>query len=250
MQSPALFKTLRRMLSPLRVQTRARPSNTFSIARRDQVTLYRDCKAQMWHEEEGPVVLQFLAALNRAAVDATRYFSVHAAVLGKGRRVVAVAGDSGSGKSTLAAALAIRGWRYGSDESLSFDDDGDVVPYAKPVTLNPWSWKELNLKPGDDFVSQVEAPFGIDELQGSPLENGMKLTDLVIPHITAGPPAIEALSPSEAVKTLLQLSFNHYRDGTQAFQVSTRVAATAQAWRLQMGSPLATAAFLDDVLAG
>lgn len=204
----------------------------------------------MWHEEVEPVVLQFLAALNRAAVDATQYFSVHAAVLGKGGRVVAVAGDSGSGKSTLAAALALHGWRYGSDESLSFDEEGRIVPYPKPVTLNPWSWKELNLKPGDDFLSQVEAPFGINDLQGSPLDSGLNLTDLVIPQIASGRPAIEALPASEAVKTLLQLSFNHYRDGARAFQISTRVAATARVWRLQMSSPLATASYLEDALPG
>lgn len=226
---------------------RARPSKTYSLATRDdKLTLYRDCKYITSQSESGVVIMRLLAEMNRAAVEATTRFAVHAAVVGNDERVIVIAADSGGGKSTLAAALLQQGLRYGSDEALCLDDDARVVTYPKPISLDPWSWQALGLAADESF--DVEAPFTVDDLGTGYLEEGRVPTDLVIPVFTDGPPSLTPLPPSAVVTTLLQLSFNHYRDGARAFALTTQLAQSMRAWKVEVGPPIETAKHLLETL--
>ncbi|HEU4749506.1 MAG TPA: hypothetical protein VFT54_00440 [Acidimicrobiia bacterium] len=226
---------------------RARPSKTYSLATKDdKLTLYRDCKYITSQTESGAVIMRLLAELNRAAVESTSRFAVHAAVVGDDDRVIVIGADSGGGKSTLAAALLQQGLRYGSDEALCLDDNARVVNYPKPISLDPWSWKALGLTADESF--EEEAPFTANELGAGYLEEGRVPTDLLIPAFTDGPPSVTPLPPSAVVATVLQLSFNHYRDGARAFALSTGLARVMRAWKVEVGPPIETAKHLLETL--
>ena len=226
---------------------RARPANTFSVAHRnDRLVLYRDCRFQASHVEPAPLVLRFLAELNRAAVAASPFFAVHAAVVGDDRRILVIAADSGGGKSTLAGAFVHLGLRYGSDEALCLDDQGFVVPYPKPINLNRWSWERLGLSPTDGF--EQESPYPPAAFRAELLEKGRRPSDLLLPSFVDGEPSIEPLAPSSAVTALLQLSFNHYHDGPRAFRLSTEAAQHMRVWKLGVGDPAATAKLVTSTL--
>jgi hypothetical protein len=71
-------------------------------------------------------------------VSASKRLTFHASgIADPAGRVVALVGRSGAGKSTAAARLAALGWGYVSDEVVSVDDDARVVPFARPVLLEP-----------------------------------------------------------------------------------------------------------------
>ncbi len=61
--------------------------------------------------------------------------AVHACAVAFDGRAVLVPGRSLSGKSTIAAALVDQGGTYYSDEYALLDPDGQVLPYARPLTL-------------------------------------------------------------------------------------------------------------------
>jgi len=193
------------------------------------------------------MTLRALAELNRAAVATTPHFAVHAGVVGTQDQVFVIAADSGGGKSTLVAAMLQQGLLYGSDEALCLDDDGHVVPYPKPISLDRWSWSSLGLTPHETTAD--EYPFTASDLGVGLLAEGRFPTDLLIPTFTDGSPSVTPLSPSAVVSNLLQLSFNHYRDGARAFDLSTRLAREMRAWRVEVGNPIETAKHILETLA-
>jgi len=239
-ESADIFDRVDRLLGVLERPLRARPSNTFSLAtKNDKLTLYRDCNYLAAHDDKEVMILRALAELNRAAVAATPHFAVHAGVVGSEDHVFVIAADSGGGKSTLTAAMLQQGLEYGSDEALCLDDEALVVPYPKPISLDSWSWNALGLTPDDTFTE--EAPFTAGDLGAGLLGDRRAPTDLLIPSFTDGYPSLTSLPASAVVSSLLQLSFNHYRDGARAFHLSTSLARKMRAWRVEVGNPIETA---------
>jgi hypothetical protein len=211
------------------------------------LTLYRDCNYVAAHNDQDVIILRALAELNRAAVAATPHFAVHAGVVGTQDDVFVIAADSGGGKSTLTAAMLQHGLQYGSDEALCLDDEALIMTYPKPISLDRWSWNALGLTPGDTLAEEV--PFTVDDLEADLLIDGRVPTHLLIPSFTDGSPSITPLPASAVVANLLQLSFNHYQNGARAFNLSTRLATTMRAWRVEVGNPIETAKHILETLA-
>jgi len=69
----------------------------------------------------------------------------HAAVVGKGERMVLLPGEAGRGKTTLAAVLAARdGWTFYSDELAVLDVKNlTVAPFFLPMSIKPGSMAAL-----------------------------------------------------------------------------------------------------------
>jgi hypothetical protein len=247
-ESADVFARVHRLLGVFEQPLRARPSNTFSLAtKNDKLSLYRDCNHLAAHIDLDVMILRALAELNRAAVAATPHFAVHAGVVGTQDQVFVIVADSGGGKSTLSAAMLQQGLHYGSDEALCLDEDGHIVTYPKPISLDRWSWNTLGLTPEDTTAD--ECPFTVNDLGAGLLADGRVPTDLLIPSFTEGPPSVTSLPPSAVVTSLLQLSFNHYRDGARAFDLSTRLARKMRAWRVEVGNPIETAKHILETLA-
>ena len=84
-------------------------------------------------------------AILNAAIDATPYLlSLHAGVVGRAGRNLILPGPSGSGKTTLVAALAARGWSYGTDETALVASEGeDILTAPLSACIKESSWPLL-----------------------------------------------------------------------------------------------------------
>lgn len=211
----------------------ARLANTFSVVHGDDLVLYRDCARVTSSDVGGArLVLRLLMEANRQAIEQYAGFASHAAVLGCGERVAAMLAESGAGKTTLAAAGILAGLAYGSDEALCVDrNTGRVLPYAKPLGLSRESATLLDIDPPKKYSNQTEMPLTAEDLGGSVMAAGRRLTDIIVPRRDPkASPALEPLTPSEAVVALLSNSFNHYRDPYNSYVVTSKLGGEARAW--------------------
>lgn len=207
--------------------------------------LYRDC-ARLGTADYDILYVRLLTALNRIAVGEYDGFAVHAGVVARGDRAIALPADTGGGKSTLTAACIQVGFDYISDESLCIDlETGMVEPYPKPVMLSPESHELLGITNG--HVGEV--PFTAGDLGGTVARGNLQLTDVVFPEYGHDGAALTRLPSSQIVAGLLDLSFNHYKHPAEAFRLVTSLARSARAWRLTYNDPLEAAALLDRELA-
>lgn len=140
---------------------------------------------------------------------------VHAsAVACEGQAILAIA-ESGGGKSTLAAGLVLAGCRYLSDEVAAIDPaTGVVVPFPKPIHLEPGSWDALpSLDPRTDpeLARFDEAQWRVDPRTIRP--------DAISPPVPVGsiiavrydPSTPTRLEPISAAEGLFVLAQNLHR---------------------------------------
>lgn len=69
------------------------------------------------------------------AEHAPRRVFVHAGVVGWNGHAIVIPGRSHSGKSTLVKELISAGATYYSDEYAVFNEDGSVIPFARPLAI-------------------------------------------------------------------------------------------------------------------
>lgn len=211
--------------------------------------LYQDCRPVYRSGSWAAAVGALLGELNRGAIEDFQGFAVHAGVVSSAGRAVAFPASSGDGKSTLTAACLAAGFDYVSDEALCLDFvTGGVMPYTKPLMLSPWSREAVGL--GDlpprfgDEHPEMELPVLAEQL-GAGLSRGeSELGDVVQLVRSDGPPRLAELPRSETVGQLLRMSFNHYKQPRQAFDLVGRLARTSRAWRLEYGEPRPAAELL------
>lgn len=191
--------------------------------------------------------LRLIADLNRNAVDQYQGFASHSGVIGVNGHAIALPADSKGGKSTLTAAAVREGFKYVSDESLCLDlETVEVVPYPKPITLSIDSCRLLGLD-APEAGEQAVIP---EELGGEVSTNRLQLSDVVFSEYGHGTASLTPIPASEIVAGLLRLSFNHYKQPAESFQVVTQIAQNARSWRLTYDEPAEAAALLWRELAG
>ena len=80
--------------------------------------------------------------LNQLAIASTSTrVLLHASAVRRTDGVAVFPAESNSGKSTLAAGLVRAGFGYVTDEAVAIDPaQGRVVPFPKPISLDPGSW--------------------------------------------------------------------------------------------------------------
>lgn len=206
--------------------------------------LLGDCQFLLGSSTWQPLVGALITELNREALEGCDQLAVHAgAVLGSGG-VIAFPAPSGAGKSTLTAACVGVGFDYVSDEALCVTyDTGSVIPYPKPLALSRWSRRELGLSALDEG-EQDEVMIAPDEVGTVAPRHDHRLGHVVLLDRRPGAPLLEEAPRSEAMATLLRMSFNHYKHPGQAVHLASRLANGARAWRLAYDEPLAAAALL------
>jgi hypothetical protein len=80
----------------------------------------------------------------RIAYEARDRIFVHAGVVAYAGGALLIPGRSFSGKTTLVAALVEAGATYYSDEYAALDGDGNVHPYARPLSLRDANGQQRN----------------------------------------------------------------------------------------------------------
>lgn len=210
--------------------------------------LYQDCRPVHRSGSWAAAVGALLGELNRGAIEQFDGFAVHAGVVSSAGRALAFPASSGDGKSTLTAACVAAGFDYVSDEALCLDFvTGRVMPYPKPLMLSPWSREAVGLGglPArfDDEHDELELPVLADQL-GARLSQEAELCHVVQLVRADGLPRLTELPRSETMGQLLRMSFNHYKQPRQAFDLVGRVARASRAWRLEYGEPRAAAELL------
>ncbi|HHM06183.1 MAG TPA: HprK-related kinase A [Gammaproteobacteria bacterium] len=146
-----------------------------------------------------------------------RYLIIHSAVLEKSGRALILPGPPGAGKSTLCAALAMRGWRYFSDElTLVEPDTLAITPIPRPISLKNESIaiirrfapKAVMGPPHHDTlkgtVAHLQAPPDSVERAGETAAPGW----IIFPRYCAG--AATRLTPRSKASTLLYAAENGF----------------------------------------
>jgi hypothetical protein len=215
------------------------------------VLTYRDCRRLGGPTAPESAVIRLVGALNRAAIEDYDGFAVHAGVIARDGSAVAFPIDSGGGKSTLTAACLATGFSYVSDEALCIHPETtEVVPYPKPIALSAQSVAMLSLDPAAMSIP-VTGPEGLvlaSDLGAPTLSSNTRLGHVVIPKFGQEALALVEVAPSEAMASLLRLSFNHYKLGQDAFHLAARLSSRVQVWRLHYDSPGEAAQILSEKL--
>ena len=232
-----------------------RPRYTYALVTaestgRPHPRLYRDCRGLgtgSWEQ----LNLRLVADLNRNAVNQYKGFAAHSGVIGVNGRAIALPADSKGGKSTLTAAAVMAGFDYASDESLCLDFETKMVePYPKPITLSGDSCRLLDMK-GPTHQEQLgERALIPEDLGGKTSSNILELTDVVFSEYGHNQAELNPVPASEIVAGLLKLSFNHYKQPAESFQLVTEIARSARAWRLMYSEPAEAVALLRSELVG
>ena len=249
---------LDRLLVPFRLdaQVPVRARNTYALVdgehvqgRQAKLLVYRDCQLIGSGGDASAVITSLLTSLNRAVVDECDLFAAHAGVVASGETAIALPAESGDGKSTLTGACLRAGFGYGSDEAICVNlENGTVVPYPKPLGLSAWSRTVLDIDDatlafpaGSSEGYVTAADLGADIAKGP-----LRLEHVVISEYGHGAPELVEIAGSEAMRVLLEMSFNHYKFGAQAFQLAARLANQSTAWRLTYDDPLQAGRLLWD----
>ncbi len=213
--------------------------------------VYRDCSAVSSGNDHAELIGSLFTSLNRAAVEGCEHFAAHAGVVAFNGRAVAFPAESGQGKSTLTAAALRSGFDYLSDEAICVDiETGGLVPYPKPIGLSPWSRQAVGVVEGDlTFAADSGEGFVTAEQLGAAIAgSGSTLSDIVIAEYGQKPTTLSEVPGSEAMHTLLKMSFNHYKFGAESFYLASRLANGSRAWRLSYDDPLEAGRLLRDRL--
>ncbi|MGZ4681296.1 MAG: HPr-rel-A system PqqD family peptide chaperone [Acidimicrobiales bacterium] len=188
-------------------------------------------------------------SINQLAVDeAESMVLLHASAVRAGDRVAVFPAASNSGKSTLAAGMVRSGLGYVTDEAVAIElATGAVVPYPKPLSLDPGSWAlfadvepRIADSPEPFFTNEWHVdptalhPAALDpaEPSGAPA----RVTLVAFPTYVPGAiTAFEPISRAEGLLLMLQNSFNLATTQRAGLAALVRIAASARVVRLTVG---------------
>jgi hypothetical protein len=188
--------------------------------------------------------------VNRSAAEASgAHMLFHAGALDAGGKGVLVPGASGSGKSTLVAGLARAGLGYLTDELAALDlTHGQLLPYAKPITLKAGSFDVLpdmnpdaGSGPGTDAGSGAPRWAGAEWQVAVGADTGRSVGRactpgfVIVPRYDAGAPTrLMPLSDTEAFLSLALHAVNLLPHGAGGSAAVGRLAAQCACYALTM----------------
>lgn len=173
------------------------------------------------------------------------YLILHSAVVEWEGRGVLLSAVSGSGKSTLSAELSLHGWRILSDELALIDDQGKLIPLARPISLKNNSINVIRSR----HSSAVIGPLAKDTHKGTvahlkPPAMSMEKNDVpaipklvIFPKWTAGAKLrVDPVASGEAAIQLINQAFNYSILGFVGFQRLAALVRGAEAWEIEYSS--------------
>ena len=244
---PELARHLRHLLEDVRVATNEAPGETFEItggrAQGDWVLSHNE-RGILQAPSRASLVEGFFSALNELVLDEFSGVAIHAGVVARGTRAIAIPGRSGAGKSTLAAACVAAGFAYVSDEALCLDrDTADVIPYPRPLMLSVASARVLGI--GEHSSNPHPGKFALTpaDLGGRTNSLPLHLGDVVL--ATRGKAlSLEPEPPAELIPELLERCFAGRDSRAASFELIARAAEGSRGWRLDYIDAIDAAALL------
>lgn len=198
--------------------------------------------------------------INRVAIRSDERLSFHAGAVAHPDGIVLLPASPDSGKSTLTLGLVRGGWGYLGDEAFGIElHDRRVVPYLKPLTLDPGSWEVFpDLEP---HVPEPQQQYLHDKWHvdmravggGIPPDaRGFVLSDVttvVFPTYREGADTeIEELTPSAVAVALAENAFNLAKGGDAAVEVLADLAVQVRGFRLVHGGSEAAVAAVRELV--
>ena len=182
-----------------------------------------------------------LYAVNRRHIDrwAPERVLLHAGAVSRDGAALLLPADQEHGKSTLVGGLLDRGWAYLSDEAPGLDDHLHVVPYPKPLSIDPGSWEVLpHLRPvgplAEDGWFDRQWQVLPDVVEAAPVPLGM----VVFPRYEAGAATtLTRLTPTQAIHHAVACTFVVDDDhiSAEALQLLIRAVETVPCHELVSG---------------
>ncbi|CAB4723960.1 unannotated protein [freshwater metagenome] len=164
----------------------------------------------------------------------------HGAAVQFGERVVMFPGPMNSGTSTLTTALVRRGLPYLSNGEVALDVSvGAAVPFPKAISLDGATRVFFpELFPDEPTGTAELAPgrWHIDPaaIAGATLGTGGRVALVISPHYLAGASTrLERVTDVDAVRLLLDNSYEFARLGNRAFDALVTVAQESVVFRLE-----------------
>jgi hypothetical protein len=183
-----------------------------------------------------PVLLtQVVGHLTQAVVaDAgNRYALFHAAAAERSGGALVLPAPSESGKTTLVAGLVDAGFAYLSDEVAAIEPRSRLVmPYPKPLSIDPGSWNVLaHMAPDDDEYHATQW-----QVLPPRIAPPSPVRWIVFPTYAEGEPTeLVPIRASEVVAGLARNSFNFTRNGSRWLPVLAGIAKRCAGYRLRVG---------------
>lgn len=192
------------------------------------------------------------------AQNAHQYVLLHAGVLAKDDRAIAMAAPPGSGKSTLAAAMMLRGFRLLSDEfGVLRPETGDLIAMLKPVALKNQSVEVIRAFSeqavlGPLFLGTRKgdvAHLAPDEASADAMHRPARPTLVIFPSFEPGA-ALDSrrLTREDAFAHLAFNSFNYHLLGPIGFEAVANVIAACPAYRVRYSNLDAAISHIDTLL--
>jgi hypothetical protein len=201
-------------------------------------------------------VIALVHDVNRRALDATSLLTVHAGGVARGTDAVVLPAHMESGKTTLTAGLVRAGFDYLSDEAVAFDwDTLDIVPYAKPLSIDAGSWPLFPaLEPDAPLPSdgykrdQWQVPASAIRSHSTPPV--CRARHLVFPgYVEGARTELVPLSRGEALVEVAKNTFGFREHGRRALVTLARVVEQVECFRLPVGDLGDAVALIDDLAA-
>jgi hypothetical protein len=178
----------------------------------------------------------------RAVAGTTRYLAIHAAVASRDDRAIILPAAPDGGKSTLVAGMVRAGSSFLSDEVALIDPQtGWVHPFPRPLLLDPSSVAALNgledeLPPDYELFRLDKYHVAPDDLRAGALGIERPVSLIVQPRYEAGAVSrLEAMSRADALRLLVEQSFNLDRSGGEGVLALAEVVRGATCYRLTFG---------------
>lgn len=177
--------------------------------------------------------------LTRALMEGlTEFYQLHAGIVARNGRALAICGCSGAGKTSLVIALGLRGAAVYGDEVALFDRESrnvlafprDLIARNGTVALFP-QLDELTLPPWKIFSEHRHVPpRGWCEVAGLPVP----CCGFVFPQLdmAGGGSRLRRLGPAEAAQRMLEQSFNISQWGARAIDFVGELTESLPAWEL------------------
>ena len=241
---PDLAPRVERALATLRIDDPARSVYSVRPAGHGKRSLFYDDALVGSPSSDDRLLLLLHWHINQRVVDGavSRHTTLHAAAARSPRGgAVLLPAPMESGKTTTVTGLLRAGWDYLTDEAAAVGEDGTVLAYAKPLTIDRGSWLMFpDLRP-DGVAADASSWLVPATATGAGIADSGKLALIAFPAYRPDEPtSARRLAAGSAAHLLAGSTFHFERNGPRDLACLSQLARTVPAYQLTIGH-LATA---------